>query len=193
MSDGFIYLIAFDNGLVKIGRTQDIERRLVAHARAAHSFGFTVTGKWVSPRHRGWFANEDELIRLAHEMGGKPTTPEYFKDVSFDALVDKARQLPFTADAAPSRRPPLNAKAILRARIRKFLTQQEVAEQVSALCAEGRIKFDRSSLSLIESGSVKRPSLKAVRALAEVLGMEADEMFAPDGDADDDEPEDVAA
>jgi DNA-binding XRE family transcriptional regulator len=189
MSDGYVYLIAFDNGLVKVGRTRNIERRLIAHAQAAHNFGFAVTGKWVSPRHRGWMGNEDELIRLAHELGGKQTTPEYFKNVSFEALVERARQLSFAADGAPSRRPALNAGAILHARIRKFLTQQEVAMQVSALCAEDGIKFDRSGLSYIENGKVERPNLKVVRALAQVLDLEPDAMFRDDPDEDDEEAE----
>jgi DNA-binding XRE family transcriptional regulator len=189
MSDGYVYLIAFDNGLVKVGRTRNIERRLIAHTQAAHNFGFAVTGKWVSPRHRGWMGNEDELIRLAHELGGKQTTPEYFKNVSFEALVERARQLSFAADGAPSRRPALNAGAILHARIRKFLTQQEVAMQVSALCAEDGIKFDRSGLSYIENGKVERPNLKVVRALAQVLDLEPDAMFRDDPDEDDEEAE----
>ena len=193
MSDGYVYLIAFDNGLVKIGRTRNIERRLIAHAQAAHNFGFAVTGKWVSPRHRGWMGNEDELIRLAHELGGKQTTPEYFRNVSFEVLAENARQLPFAANGAPSRRPALNAEAILHARIHKFLTQQEVAMQVSALCAEDGIKFDRSGLSYIENGKVERPNLKVVRALAQVLEMEAAELFKAAADEDDEDDEEAEA
>ena len=77
-----------------------------------------------------------------------------------------------------SSHPPLNKDAIKNARLRSFLTQAEVAQQVAALCAEHGIKFDRSSLSLIESGDVKRPAPKLIPALAKVLGMTPDEMFA---------------
>ncbi len=73
--------------------------------------------------------------------------------------------------------PPLDGEAIRRARHRRFLTQAEVAGAVQEQCAELGIKFDRSGLSMIESGRVKRPSLKVVRALAGVLGLEPDEMF----------------
>ena len=79
--------------------------------------------------------------------------------------------------------PPLDGEAIRHARHAKFMTQLEVAAQVAELCAADGIKFDRSGLSMIESGSVKRPSFKVVRALAQVLGMEPAEMFkAEDGE-----------
>jgi len=88
--------------------------------------------------------------------------------------------------------PPLDGEAIRRARLRQFLTQAEVATQVASLCAADGIKFDRSGLSMIESGAVKRPSLKVVRALTAVLGMDPDEMFKADP-GEDDEAEDEAA
>ena len=89
--------------------------------------------------------------------------------------------------------PPLDGEAIRRARLRKFLTQAEIAAQVADLCAADDIKFDRSSLSFIESGAVKRPSLKVVRALAAVLGLESDEMFKAESDPDEDDDESEAA
>jgi transcriptional regulator with XRE-family HTH domain len=79
---------------------------------------------------------------------------------------------------ARSSAPPLDGQAIRRARVLKFLTQEEVAALVAGPCAEFGIKFDRSSLSLIENGKVVRPSLKVIPVLAEVLGMKPEEMFA---------------
>lgn len=89
--------------------------------------------------------------------------------------------------------PPLDGEAIRRARLEKFLTQAEVAERVGKRLARDHIKFDRSSLSLIESGIVKRPSLKVVRALARVLELKAAEMFKAGGDPDEDDQESEAA
>jgi len=76
--------------------------------------------------------------------------------------------------------PPLDGKAIRQARLRLFLTQAEVAEQIAAL----GVPFDRSGMSFIESGYVKRPRLKVVRALSQVLGMEADALFKADDGSD---------
>jgi transcriptional regulator with XRE-family HTH domain len=89
--------------------------------------------------------------------------------------------------------PPLDGEAIRRARLRKFLTQAEVAAQVYAHVSAHDIKFDRSGLSMIESGDVKRPSLKVVRALAVVLELNADEMFKAEDDPDEDDEESEAA
>ena len=89
--------------------------------------------------------------------------------------------------------PALDGTAIRRARLARFLTQAEVAAQVSALCAADDIKFDRSGLSLIEGGRVERPSLKVVRALAAVLELDPGEMFKAEGDPDEDDDESEAA
>ena len=85
--------------------------------------------------------------------------------------------------------PPLNGEAIKQARLRKFLTQAEVQEQCAAL----GIKFERSGLSYIENGKVRRPSLKVVRGLAEVLGMEPAEMFKAEDGEDDSADEEAEA
>jgi len=89
--------------------------------------------------------------------------------------------------------PPLDGEAIRRARHGKFMTQAEVASQVAELCAPDGIKFDRSSLSLIESGDVKRPNLKVVRALAAVLDMEAAGIFKAGTESEDGDEEAEAA
>jgi transcriptional regulator with XRE-family HTH domain len=93
--------------------------------------------------------------------------------------------------------PPLDGEAIRAARHAKFLTQLEVATQVAQQLASDGIRFDRSSLSLIENGDVLRPNLKVVRALTEVLGMTREQVFKtgePGSDEEDDgEPEDEAA
>ena len=89
--------------------------------------------------------------------------------------------------------PPLDGEAIRGARLRKFLTQAEVAAQVAALCIADDIKFDRSGLSHIEGGRTGRPSLKVVRALAAVLELEPGEMFKPEDGPDEDDDESEAA
>jgi transcriptional regulator with XRE-family HTH domain len=76
--------------------------------------------------------------------------------------------------------PPLDGQTIRQARLRGFMTQAEVAEKVAEQCAAHDIKFDRSSLSLIENGRLRWPHPKVVPVLAEVLGMTADQMYKND-------------
>lgn len=90
--------------------------------------------------------------------------------------------------------PPLDGEAIRKARLAKFMTQVEVAEQVASRVARHAINFDHSSVSRIEVGDVKRPNLKVVQALAKVLGLEVDDIFLPeDGEADEDDDAKAAA
>lgn len=92
---GYVYVIAFDNGVVKVGRSQDVAHRVNQHEAMGRSFGLAVTADWRSPQHDGWIENEQELKRLAHELGGVPNTDEYFTGVCFNALAAKAAELKF--------------------------------------------------------------------------------------------------
>ena len=96
MNAGHIYVLAFDNGTVKVGQTKNAPQRLNTHKSNARSFGLTVINEWVSPLHAGCRANEDALKAIAASLGGRPTSPEYFSGVDFDAVVEKARELTFT-------------------------------------------------------------------------------------------------
>jgi hypothetical protein len=96
MSAGCVYVLAFDNGTVKVGKTQNVGQRLNAHKSDARKFALTVTGEWVSPVHVEWNANENALKGIAASLGGTAVRPEYFSGVGFAAVVEEARGLPFT-------------------------------------------------------------------------------------------------
>ena len=97
MSAGHVYVLAFDNGTVKVGQTQNASQRMGTHKSTARGFGLSVTGEWVSPLHTGWRANEDALKAIAADLGGTVTGQEYFSGVDFAAVVEKAQELTFTA------------------------------------------------------------------------------------------------
>lgn len=104
MNAGHVYVLAFDNGTVKVGQTQNASQRLNTHKSLARSLGLAVTDEWVSPLHVGWRTNEDALKAIAASLGGTPTSPEYFGGVDFAAVVEKAQELTFTtpeADTTP--------------------------------------------------------------------------------------------
>ncbi len=89
-SSGYIYVIAFDDGTLKVGRSQDAEIRLRTHGQTAKGFGLSVTDKWSSPEHVGWVENEIALKTLAKELGGVCRGGEWFTGVDFGDLVTKA-------------------------------------------------------------------------------------------------------
>jgi hypothetical protein len=101
---GYVYVIAFDGGLVKVGCTRHARSRLGDHEKDGRTFGRALTDLWVSSPHDGWQENEQSLIGLAQSLGGIPVSPEYFNGVDFAALVEEARELPFPApDIAKAR------------------------------------------------------------------------------------------
>ena len=114
MNAGHVYVLAFDNGTVKVGQTQNASQRMGTHKSTARGFGLSVTGEWVSPLHTGWRANEDALKAIAADLGGTPTGQEYFSGVDFAAVVTKAQELTFTAPepdvTSPARTADMSAR-----------------------------------------------------------------------------------
>ena len=72
MSDGYVYVIAFSDGTVKVGRTQKFGPRMIRHRANARNFGLSVTGSWISAPHAEWLANEDALKLIAADIEALP-------------------------------------------------------------------------------------------------------------------------
>jgi len=83
--------------------------------------------------------------------------------------------------------PPLNGKLIGNTRLRKCMTQLDVARQCAAL----GVSIHPATLSRIENGDTKRPLPRLVPVLAQVLGLEVDDMFTTAGEGA--EPDGAAA
>ena len=99
MNAGYVYVLAFDNGTVKVGRTQNTSQRLSAHKSEAGKFGVTLTDHWVSPPHTEWMRNEDKLKAIAAGLGGTVHRREYFRGVDYAEVLAAAEQLTFTPPA----------------------------------------------------------------------------------------------
>jgi len=81
--------------------------------------------------------------------------------------------------------PPVNGKRIRQARLRLHMSQAEVCKA----CAERGHKLDDGNLSRMETGQIKWPALRGLPVLAEVLGVEVEDLFETEGD----EPDRAAA
>lgn len=97
MIAGYVYVLAFSNGTIKVGRTKNARQRLSAHKSDARKFGTAVTDQWFSPLHAEWIENETALMKIATELGGVAQGTEYFNGADFAAVVEIARALPFTS------------------------------------------------------------------------------------------------
>jgi hypothetical protein len=128
MDIGHIYVMAFSNGTVKVGRSGRGAKRTDEHKRAAQKFALTVVDEWMSPAHAEWHANEDELKKIALRLGGVQAGKEYFTGIAFADVVAGARKLTFTLPAQVQPKPlPAPAKRPDVAKVAAYPSDVELA------------------------------------------------------------------
>lgn len=89
---GFVYVISFNEGVVKVGSTSNPAVRIATHLGNAAPFVGGFADVWVSPLHDDYRATEKELIALALGMSTGQTRQEWFVGVAMSALVGQAEQ-----------------------------------------------------------------------------------------------------
>ena len=200
---GYVYVLGFDNGTVKVGRTQNTVQRLGAHKSGARKLGLTVADEWVSPPHTEWLANEDRLKAIAADLGGTALSAEYFSGVAFAPIVEKASELTFTpaaetaepaASQESSKPAPLSSEATsLAARVRefRFAKLRECVEYTEAEARRWRRKYtvEESVCAFLDMGftpaqyrelamgypaEIRPPLLEVADAMAERVRSEAE-------------------
>lgn len=92
---GYVYVIGFESGVVKVGHTVDPRTRLSGIVGAARTFGDAYTGSWLSPRHLTYKKNERALIDAVKAAGGRSNQREYFTGVTFACAVSLAQALTY--------------------------------------------------------------------------------------------------
>lgn len=75
-SPGHLYVVLFDSGVVKVGKTENVEARFKAHSMA----GF-VHATWASSYHLGTAATERDLITICTNFGTLHGGREYFTGI----------------------------------------------------------------------------------------------------------------
>jgi hypothetical protein len=96
---GYLYVIGFSSGPVKVGQTADPRRRFAEHRRDAGAYGVKISNFWISIAHSNYLANEVELIDLCLGFG-TPVKREYFHGADFDVVARGAADL-FETGAMP--------------------------------------------------------------------------------------------
>lgn len=87
--NGYIYVIAFSNGVTKVGSTCDPSQRFRDHSKTGVAFGTTIVDWWISEEHPHYRDSEQALIGLAQGMGERQMGREYFTGIGFQALVGR--------------------------------------------------------------------------------------------------------
>jgi hypothetical protein len=75
---GFVYIVSFSDGTVKVGKTLSPARRLATHASNARRFGLMVDREWSSIRHEGHSESESLMIQCLAAYYPRRGTSEYF-------------------------------------------------------------------------------------------------------------------
>lgn len=92
--EGFLYVIQFSTGAVKVGMTEDPRRRIGEHRRDAEAFKVAITNFWLSPAHWNFRDNEVALINRCAEVSSRARR-EYFHEITFPDAVSIAAGLPY--------------------------------------------------------------------------------------------------
>lgn len=87
---GWLYVIEFSDGVVKVGRTTDARQRIKRHGWDAKARGAEICSWWISVLH----SNTSETERIMKECCSRHWSlfdgDEYFADADFDMAVTYA-------------------------------------------------------------------------------------------------------
>lgn len=84
---GFVYVIEFGTGRLKIGQSYKPAHRVRSHVDTADFHGQIVTRFWLSPPHWTPGTTEAALLAFARHMGAPVAGREYFDGADFDFVV----------------------------------------------------------------------------------------------------------
>jgi hypothetical protein len=85
---GQVYVVLYDSGVVKVGKSRSAPDRLRAHDKTGN-----VTASWASGRHLDHSATERALVAYCNQRGVIHGGREYFRELQFDDVVARAQQL----------------------------------------------------------------------------------------------------
>jgi hypothetical protein len=85
---GYLYVIQFDSGVVKVGKAENAKSRLAEHAKVG-----LIRSSWTSPRHIHCSRTERQLIAFCSEHGQLHGGREYFRDIDFSEVCAHASRV----------------------------------------------------------------------------------------------------
>jgi hypothetical protein len=92
---GYLYLIRFDNGVLKAGCTSSLETRIDQHDKDAGRYDLKVTDRWTSALVGDVLTWEHRLLAVLARIGTRTANGrEYFSRVPFSIARYQAKRLP---------------------------------------------------------------------------------------------------
>jgi hypothetical protein len=91
MTPGYVYLLGFENGKVKVGSSRSPQTRIIMHRVSLGKIS-PIIGEWVSPLHEDFRWNERRIVGY---MGGDGE----IATADFSRVLRYAKRLKFVARA----------------------------------------------------------------------------------------------
>jgi hypothetical protein len=137
--EAHIYVLGFESGIVKVGRTAAPDRRIGLHKHHGEAYGNPLVHTWLSGPHAGAIKNETALIgfcaKRARNSGGR----EYFTGIPFETVRDYASSLEFLRGDREEHERTQRATAAQRRSLMALLDGRSILlpERVSLPAPEG--------------------------------------------------------
>lgn len=135
---GYIYVIEFSNGVIKVGSSRNPQSRRRQHESDAGAFGLRMTSYWLSDRHSGYLTSEKTLIMYAKSRAGAQLRREYFRHVSLIDLIQTAEEIASSNGELGVEIIASHSPAIPLSRIREMYPQLHLRE-IHTKCIYGEI------------------------------------------------------
>lgn len=91
--DQHVYVIEFESGRIKVGRSRNVKQRTGQIASIAAAFDESIARTWSSDVHSQAIENEEAMISFCSKRGMQ-SAREYFTGIKFDDVVAFAQSLP---------------------------------------------------------------------------------------------------
>ncbi|MER7361909.1 hypothetical protein [Nonomuraea wenchangensis] len=136
-SAGFLYVVEFTDGWIKVGRTRNAKVRINDYAKEAYMRRAKVVRVHLSGPHEGYEANEATLINFCAGRAQDAIGREYFHGLRFEAVsrfVDGLPQRLATDEEVAERKRQAHE---CRERLRRHgLSGEKTDEEIGRLIAE---------------------------------------------------------
>ena len=103
ITPGHVYVVEFDSGVVKVGKTINPPSRIATHAIHGQAHGRSIRSSWISRAHYFHGATERELIDFCIRTGECIAGREFFR-ITFEQARSRARllsdnRMPYESDS----------------------------------------------------------------------------------------------